>query len=241
MKKTKMKTIALLTLLNLIIFHGFSQQLSDVEKENIRKNIKDLPNDSLLMTAKRLIMASSFYELSEGAKRNNEIKSINTALEILKLIEYKNLKNDDYYDWRASGYKMLNNNEQAIIYYSKAIDLNPKKLRYFEKRAECKMAINNHYGAIPDITKALTLNPNDDSLLGNRAMCYVQTDQWNNAMVDITKAISLNKKVGFYFITRGVIHSNFNRKKEACLDFNTAGDLGDERAFEFLREYCTNK
>lgn len=235
-----MKRIILLAILSFPFHDGFSQELTELEKENIRENIRNMPNDSSLMTAKRLIISSSFYELSQGEQRVKEIKSIHIALEVLRLIEHKNLKNDDYFDWRASGFKLLENYEQAIIFYSKAIEINPKNVRYLKKRAECKMAINNHYGAISDITKALALTPNDDSLFGNRAMCYVLTEQWNNAMLDANKAISLNKKEGFYFLTRGTIHGHFDRKKEACLDYSTAGDLGDERAFEFLREYCSN-
>lgn len=235
-----MKELILISILNVFVFQGYSQELNELIKGNIRDNIKNISIDSALMTAKTLIISSSFYELSSGEQREREIKSIYIALEILRLIEHKNLRNDDYFEWRASAFKMLNNNEQAIIYYSKAIEVDSENVRYYKKRAECKMAINNHYGAVPDITKAISLTPNDDSLYGNRAMCYVITGQWNNAVLDISKAISINKKVGFYFLTRGTIHSHFDRKKEACLDYSTAGDLGDERAFEFLREYCSN-
>jgi tetratricopeptide (TPR) repeat protein len=236
-----MRNIIIITLLSSVFHQGIGQELNATEKENIRNNIKDIPNDSALMSAKRLIISSSFYEMSEGVKRSNQLKSLSVALEILRLIESQNLDNDDYYDWRAAGYKIIGDNEQAIIYYSKAIQINSKNVYYLQKRAECKMAISNHYGAIPDITKALALKPNDDSLLGNRAMCYVQTEQWNNAIVDANKAISINSKVAFYFLTRGIVHAYFNRKKESCLDFSTAGDLGDQRAFELLKEYCTNK
>lgn len=236
-----MKICTIIAILFTISLNAFSQELTELEKQNIKENIKGISIDSALMAAKQLIISSSFYELSSAEKRDKEIKAIYIALEIIRLIEYKNLQNDDYYDWRGAGLKLLKNNEQAIIYYSKAIEINPKNVRFFKERAECKMAISNHYGAIPDITKALSLTPNDDSLFGNRAMCYLITEQWNNAMLDINKAISLNNKVGFYFLTRGTIHSHFGRKKESCLDYSTAGDLGDERAFEFLREYCSNK
>jgi tetratricopeptide (TPR) repeat protein len=235
-----MKTPFIVATLLSVFFNSLSQELIEAEKRNIEANIRSISVDSALTTALLLLGRGSFYELSSGEERIKEMRSVHMALEILRLIEPKCLGNDDYYDLRATGFKLLRNYEQAIIYYSKAIAINTKNVRYFKMRAECKMAIHNNYGAIPDLTKALEFMPNDDELYARRASCHLATEQWNNCLIDSNKAISLNSKQGFYYLTRSAVHMYFKRKKEACLDLSTAADLGEEEAFELLSEYCSD-
>lgn len=224
----------------MFISTGFAQGLTESEKKVVWDKVKNESVDSAFMNAQQIIVSAEAritFNL-KPEERSNDVKAVYIALEILNAIEYANLKNDNYYSWRAKGFKLLDNNEQAIIHYSRAIEIEPKNIYYLSKRALCKMAIENHFGAIPDLTKAIMLDRNDDELYGNRAMCYFLTGQLDNAMLDANKAISLNSKNSYYFLVRGNIHWVVERQEEACLDFSTAGDLGDERAFEFLKEYC---
>jgi tetratricopeptide (TPR) repeat protein len=217
-----------------------SQTLTTNEKQKVSAHVNSISKDSAFILAKHMLMVSTFYETKEGRERDADSKAISVALEVFGLIESEYSRSDEYWFFRATGFGLIKNYEQAIISYSKAIEINPKGVGYFAKRARAKMQISNHYGAIPDFSKAITLDPSDDSLFGDRAICYLVTKQFNNALVDSNKAISLNQRAGSYYLTRGLVHLNFERRKEGCLDFNTAGDLGDERAFEFLRDLCGN-
>jgi tetratricopeptide (TPR) repeat protein len=221
---------------------GLAQGLTESEKQKVSDKVKKQSVDSALVTAQQIIIGAEVrIEFNvKPQERSDVIKSLYVALEVLNAIEYKNLKNSDYYSWKAKAFTLLDNNEQAIMQYSRAIEIDPRNVSNLSKRALCKMAIENHFGAIPDLTKAIKLDQINDDLYANRAMCYFLTHQLDNAMSDANKAISLNRKNSYSFLVRGNIHWVTERQEEACLDFTTAGDLGDERAFEFLKEYCAS-
>lgn len=227
-------------LLPLICIEALPQQLSEHEKDNIRVNVRRMLNDSALTVATKIIGASSFYETVTGKERQDQIKSIYVAIQMLEVIEHDNLQNERYFHCYAFAQKLLHNYEKCIMSYSKAININPKNIQNYIDRGKCKIEIGDYYGAVPDITKGIMMSPKDDLLFGDRALCYLMTKQVQQALIDANQAIQLNDKVGSYFITRGVARIELNRKKDGCLDLSRATDLGDERAFELIRELCSD-
>jgi tetratricopeptide (TPR) repeat protein len=179
----KINTISFLFIT--LISTGFAQGLTESEKKVVWEKVKNKSVDSAFIDAQEIIMSADARKTFnlKPQESSNDNKAVYIALEILDAIEYANLKNGRYYSWRAKGFKVLDNNEQAIIQYSKAIEIDPKNVDYLSKRALCKMAIENHFGAIPDLTKAIMLDRNNDELYGNRAMCYFLTHQLDNAIL----------------------------------------------------------
>lgn len=218
----------------------FTQELSSADKEAIKLFVDQVGIDSAYKFAQIAVITAT-VKSDFGVRDSSDEHSLLVAVEVLDLIEHDKKDNTWYYYNKAMGLQYLSKYEQAIMTFSKAIELNPTQASFFRERGKCKMNIHNCYGAIPDFTKAISLDPKDAKLYSSRSTCYVQTEEYDAAFIDINKAISLNAKDPTYYLTRGLIHMIKNRTKEGCLDLTKAGDMGSSYAFELLKEYCTGK
>jgi hypothetical protein len=61
------------------------------------------------------------------------------------------------------------------------------------------------------------------------------------ATVDYTYIISLDSKDATAYYNRGICYANIEMKKNACDDFNRAGELGLFEAYHVIKEYCEEK
>jgi regulator of sirC expression with transglutaminase-like and TPR domain len=62
-----------------------------------------------------------------------------------------------------------------------------------------------------------------------------------SAAVDYTYIISLNSKDATAYYNRGICYANLEMKRNACDDFNRAGELGLFEAYQVVKEYCEEK
>ncbi len=57
-------------------------------------------------------------------------------------------------------------------------------------------------------------------------------------MLDYNKAIELKPDYAQAFYNRGIARYNVKDKVGGCLDFSKAGELGDNSAYDLIKEYC---
>ena len=58
---------------------------------------------------------------------------------------------------------------------------------------------------------------------------------------DCTKIIQINAgNIDAYYM-RGILRINFGDLKNGCLDLSKAGELGDHKAYEAIKEKCNQK
>jgi tetratricopeptide (TPR) repeat protein len=129
----------------------------------------------------------------------------------------------------------------AMKDYNTAIEKNPKFADAFFARGNVKMKLQDYYGAISDYTAAITINENYIEAYFNRGKAKQMLQAYEDAINDCSKIIQINPKSIDAYYMRGLLRINFGDVKNGCLDLSKAGELGDLKAYEAIKEKCNQK
>ena len=173
-------------------------------------------------------------ELLEKGEHVEALLNLNKALEI-----------DPNY---ASAYYLRGNikaqfddRHGAMKDYNTALEKNPKLTEAFFERGNVKMKLQDYYGAIDDYTAAIALNENYVEAYYNRGKAKQYLLAYQDAINDCSKIIAINKKNVDAYYMRGILRIEFGDLKNGCLDLSKAGELGDLKAYELIKEKCNQK
>ncbi len=61
---------------------------------------------------------------------------------------------------------------------------------------------------------------------------------YQGAIKEFDKAIKLNPKLADAYYNRGLAKIELDQKDSGCLDLSKAGELGFDKAYEAIKEYC---
>ena len=111
------------------------------------------------------------YMSSGNAKRDNKdfygaISDYTKAIELNPDSE----GNSGFFYFRGFSKYVLGDNNGAIAYFSKSIELKADFEKSYHFRGRAKSEIKDYIGAFNDICKAIELNPNDDSYYSFRGL-----------------------------------------------------------------------
>ena len=129
----------------------------------------------------------------------------------------------------------------AMKDYNTAIDKNAKFADAFFARGNVKMKLQDYYGAIDDYSAAITINENYVEAYFNRGKAKQFLQAYQDAINDCTKIIQINPKSVDAYYMRGILRIDFGDMKNGCLDLSKAGELGDLKAYEVIKERCNQK
>jgi tetratricopeptide (TPR) repeat protein len=129
----------------------------------------------------------------------------------------------------------------AMKDYNLALEKNPKFADAFFSRGNVKMKLQDYYGAINDYTAAISINENYIEAYFNRGKAKQYLQAYEDAINDCTKIIQINPKNFDAYYMRGILRINFGDMKNGCLDLSKAGELGDLKAYESIKEKCNQK
>ncbi|HEY3403465.1 MAG TPA: tetratricopeptide repeat protein [Ohtaekwangia sp.] len=129
----------------------------------------------------------------------------------------------------------------AMKDYNTAIEKNIKFADAFFARGNVKMKLQDYYGAISDYTAAITINENYIEAYFNRGKAKQFLQAYEDAINDCSKIIQINPKNVDAYYMRGILRINFGDMKNGCLDLSKAGELGDLKAYETIKEKCNQK
>jgi tetratricopeptide (TPR) repeat protein len=129
----------------------------------------------------------------------------------------------------------------AMKDYNSAIDLNNKMSDSFFARGNVKMKLQDYYGAISDYSSAIALNENYVEAYFNRGKAKQFLQAYEDAINDCSKIIQINSKSIDAYYMRGLLRIEFGDVKQGCLDLSKAGELGDQKAYEAIKEKCNQK
>lgn len=145
------------------------------------------------------------------------------------------------YYFRANIKDNFDDRHGAMKDYNTAIEKNPKFSEAFFARGNIKMKLQDYYGAIDDFSSAIKLNENFIEAYFNRGKAKQYLQAFEDAINDCTKIIQINPKNYDAYYLRGTLKINFGDLKNGCLDLSKAGELGDLKAYELIREKCNQK
>lgn len=129
----------------------------------------------------------------------------------------------------------------AMKDYNLAIERNPKFADAFFARGNVKMKLQDYYGAIHDYTSAVTINENFIEAYFNRGKAKQFLQAYEDAINDCSKIIQINPRNYDAYFMRGILRIDFGDVKNGCLDLSKAGELGDLKAYEAIKEKCNQK
>src|SRR5688500_9368960 len=129
----------------------------------------------------------------------------------------------------------------AMKDYNIAVEKNPKFADAFFARGNVKMKLQDYYGAISDYSSAIGVNENYIEAYFNRGKAKQFLQAYEDAINDCSKIITINPKSIDAYYMRGLLRINFGDVKNGCLDLSKAGELGDLKAYEALKEKCNQK
>lgn len=129
----------------------------------------------------------------------------------------------------------------AMRDYNQAVEYQPKMAEAFFERGNVKMKLQDYYGAIADYTSSIAMNENHIEAYFRRGKAKQFLLAYEDAMNDCSKIISINPKNVDAWHMRGLLRIDFGDLKNGCLDLSKAGELGDVKAYETIKEKCNRK
>jgi len=193
------------------------------ELEKMRKR-----SDELLKENERL---RKELEVARGDRKKKETISYNKTIKELTEIE-----------WIENGgaYYISGNYKDAIVSFSKAIELNPKDAEHYVTRGVAYHALGNYTQAINDYSEAVKINPRNAHAYYNRALAYDGLGDNRQALRDYNKAIQLNPRNPDYYVNRGIILMALDNYRQAMKDFDIAIEIDPQDAIAYHNRGINN-
>lgn len=153
------------------------------------------------------------------------------------------------------------NNKQilsAMADYNRAVELQPENAEYHATRGKIRFIIEDFDASLSDYDQAINLDPKNAAFYISRGKTKNNLGNFNAAYEDYTYAIELlifsiqntegkieatdplNQQLTNVLLLRGLALANEDRPYDACVDFDRAYRLGEEKAKSYIRRYCNN-
>ena len=148
--------------------------------------------------------------------------------------EYLSNGNDDF---------KLGSFDQAIIKYTKAIDINPHLAKAYNNRGVAYAQEGSLSRAIADFTMAIANDLKDAAAYNNRGHAYAEQGNLSQAIFDYTKAIEINTFYVKAYNNREAAYYKLKEYDKAWADVHTVERMGgavDPYFIEDLKKASNN-
>ncbi len=121
---------------------------------------------------------------------------------------------------------------QAIVEYTKAIEINPFFVKAYLERASAKQELSDYLGAIQDYSKVIDLNSQNEIALSNRGLIRSsrKIHDYIGAISDFTKLIEINPYKSSNYFDRGDAKYKMHDYRGAIIDFSSVIKLDPKNA-----------
>ena len=171
-----------------------------------------------------------------------ETKDFKDAKLLLSESIEKNKEDHDAYNIMGIISYILDNNYDALQYFSKAIELNPTNdIYYFNRFTVYYNQKRDYEKALEDISYAIRNRPNHGDYYQYRAFVYMDQKEWKKAATDFDLALNLMGEDSYLLKFRGICKSWLEDFTGACRDLNDAyklSDYSDTELKELISENC---
>jgi protein O-mannosyl-transferase len=194
----------------------------------------------LPMVGFSIFLVTSLYYLLSNKHPKAMLTILVTLVVVYSVLTYtrNNVWKDDFTLWndtirkspykarpysnRGNAYQRKGNFDQAIVDYSKAIEVNPSYAEGYYNRGLAYQNKGDINQAISDYNKAIEINPNYSDAYNNRGSAYQHQGNFAQAFSDYNKALEINPKHDDAYYNRGMAYHGQGNLDQAILDFNRA-------------------
>lgn len=121
----------------------------------------------------------------------------------------------------ANNYFEMGDENKAITFYTKAIEVSPKLAEAYHRRSVCYSEKKEYDLAIKDLNQYIKLQPNRSRSYLWRAEAKVQKGDYKDALSDINLAIKTSpEKAGEFILYRGDLYLRLKEFKNALADYD---------------------
>jgi tetratricopeptide (TPR) repeat protein len=173
----------------------------------------------------------------EGINLFEKQNYIDALINFNKAIELDSSNYKAFY-MRGSIKKIYEDQHGAMQDFNRAIDLKPDLFEAYFERGNIKFVLQDYYGAISDYSQTINLNEYHVEAYFKRGQAKQQLEAYSDAINDCTKILEINpKNVDAYFL-RGILRIEHGQLENGCLDLSKAGELGDVKAYQEIKDKC---
>jgi len=191
---------------------------TNLEKQNTDNHVKNYA--PVKLENKKFDEAKTL--LSESVEAN---KADHDAYNIMGIISY-----------------IMDNNYDALLYFSKAIEVAPNNPIYYFNLYRVYFEQKKDYdNALKDINAAIKILPSQGDHYQYRAYIYMAQKDWKKAVSDWDMAINLMGEIGYLYEYRGNCKTWINDFTGACRDWKEAYRLSgyrDSELNETIKKNC---
>lgn len=137
-------------------------------------------------------------------------------------IERKPDFNEGHYNLGIIYGNHLQQPEQALNAYDRAIEIQPGEAKYFIARATLKGKMKAFDQAEADFQKAIELDTDNARAYENLGVIKADQGDFTAAIAQYSKSLSLDGSSANTYVSRGAAHSYLNQHEEAIADYNRA-------------------
>ena len=119
--------------------------------------------------------------------------------------------------------------KEAIIDFSKAIEINPKYEDAYYYRALFKDLMHDYSGAIEDYNNVIEINPQNSLAYGFRGIDKANIKDYKGAIEDVNKGITIDPKNAIAYESRALVKNAQKDYHRALVDYNKAIELDPEK------------
>jgi Tfp pilus assembly protein PilF len=125
--------------------------------------------------------------------------------------------------------------EEALAYYTLAIELDPTFAEALTNRGATYNELEQYDEALVDHNTAIELDPENLEAYNNRAITFCKLEQYENALLDYARAIELDPARAQTYINRAYAYEKLGRYNDALVDYTQSIKLGFDKADVFIR------
>jgi len=160
-----------------------------------------------------------------------------------KLLKSKNILNnilkDDPLNFLAlyilgMVYAALDNHQQAIIYFKRAVILNQYDASLLYNLANALIKIKHHSDAKSYLENVLRIEPNNSEAWLSLGICYIKTSDYPSALSAFNSAISINPNYFEAILNKGACLKNLGRFNEALKTYDYLISIKPDYAEAYL-------
>lgn len=183
-----------------------------VELEEAVEEVRQNPDASLIDKA-----IAETYTLQKAGKTKEAIAKWLAIADLTEEIDNEVAARA----WFSVGF-LVEDYEEQIVAYTRAIQFNPEFSPAYNNRGAAKVALKQYDSAIPDFDKAIAITPEYSAAYSNRGGAKTRLGQYEDAIRDCDQAILIAPENATAYFHRGGAKVHLKRYESAIRDYDRA-------------------